>query len=142
MQARYSSLDSCDALDAHCLADQQQLQQQQICASTPPGMCYAPMPPQARPRSGCAAHFRRPAAGPGSPARAAHAAADADITRDAGTESEARAGLRHRACKRKIKYSDGGTPSSTTSGASLRHDVLASTSVALAWPARGRAVYL
>jgi hypothetical protein len=122
VQARYGSLDSFDSHNDPCLAvnqqpdhhHPQQQQQHAMCPSAPLGMCYAPMVPQGRSRPGSGAPWRAPRSA--SPV-AQQGAAAANASGRETTDSEGRLGLRQRACKRKIKYSDSGAPSSTTSGA-------------------------
>lgn len=112
MQDRYSSLDSCTGLDDfepdEVLVHHVGIEP--LCAAppTPLGMCYAPVPSHGRPSR--AATSARASA---SPATSAPAPAPA--------ESEGCLGVRQRACKRKVKYSDTEPPLGSASGG---HDTL------------------
>ncbi|EIE25455.1 hypothetical protein COCSUDRAFT_61672 [Coccomyxa subellipsoidea C-169] len=91
---RYSSLDSCAGL-GDLAAEEVLVGIEPLCASPPPtplGMCYAPLP----------AHGRSSRAA-GSPRACSSPAASAPAEK---AESEGYTGLRQRACKRKVKYSD------------------------------------
>ena len=104
---RYDSLHSCAGLD-DLAPDEVLAGIEPLCApATPLGMCYAPMPAHhARPRLAASSAGR-----PGAPPAVAAAPAASEPT-----ESEGRLGVRQRACKRKIKYSDSEPPLSTASG--------------------------
>lgn len=102
-QERYSSLDSCAGLGD--LAPEEVLVGiEPLCAAppTPLGMCYAPLP----------AHGRSSRAA-GSPRACSSPAASAPAEK---AESEGCTGLRQRACKRKVKYSDTEPPLGSASG--------------------------
>ncbi|BDA41927.1 probable telomere repeat-binding protein 6 at C-terminar half [Coccomyxa sp. Obi] len=103
---RYDSLHSCAGLD-DLAPDEVLAGIEPLCAPAAPlGMCYAPMPAH-HARSRAAAS---PAGKPGAPPAPAAAPAASEPA-----ESEGRLGVRQRACKRKIKYSDSEPPLSTAS---------------------------